>query len=70
MFRFAVFSDHAADLKRPSFVPVSSVPKARFYVSPRVERRESANVAEPWETRSDRTKSPNGAALAAKSIHA
>ncbi len=37
-----------------------------FLCQPRVERRESANVAEPWETRSDRTESPNGAALTAK----
>jgi len=37
---------------------------------PRVQRRESANVAEPWETRLDRTQSPNGAALTAESIRA
>ena len=39
--------------------------KGTFLCQPRVERRESANVAEPWETRLDRTESPKGAALTA-----
>jgi hypothetical protein len=37
-----------------------------FLCQPRVERREPAKVAQPWERRFDRTQSPNGAALTAK----
>jgi len=66
--QLVAFLGHAIDLYCPSFVPLSSVPKARSYA--RVERRESANVAEPWETRLDRTKSPNGAAVTGKFLYA
>lgn len=43
--------------------------KGTFLCKPRVQRRESANVAEPWETEPDRIQSPNGAALTAMSFH-
>jgi len=40
--------------------------KGTFLRQPRVERRESANVTQPWDRRSDRTESPKGAALTAR----
>jgi len=64
--QFAVFLGHAVDLNCPPFRSGLFSAKGTFLCQPRVERHESANVAEPWETRLDRTESPNGAVLTGK----
>jgi hypothetical protein len=53
-------------LTRGKHIPLSA--NGTFLNQPRVQRRESTNVAEPWEKRFDRTRSPNGAALTDKVI--
>jgi len=63
--QFVVFLDRAVDWDCPQFRSALFSAKGTFLCQPRVERRESANVAEPWERRLDRTESPNGAALTA-----
>jgi len=58
--QFAIFLDHAIDLNFPQFRSGLFSAKGTFLWQPRVERRDSANVVEPWEMRLDRPQRPNG----------
>jgi len=51
-------SGYAIELNCPYFRSGLFSAKGTFLRQPRVERRESANVAEPWETRVERNRKP------------